>query len=71
MIKKYKKEDLEVIWNPDLCIHSGNCARGLPKVFDPKRKPWIDLDQDEKDRIREQVMACPSGALSLGEDKKD
>ncbi len=65
MIKKYKKEDLTVVWNPELCIHSGVCARGLPKVFDPSRRPWIDLDQDEKDRIREQVKACPSKALSL------
>ncbi len=66
MIKKYKKDDLEVVWQPDLCIHSGVCARGLPKVFDPKRKPWIDLDQAEKEKIIAQVKACPSGALSLG-----
>ncbi len=69
MKKNYKKEDLTVVWSPDICIHSGVCAKGLPKVFNPKVRPWINLDEAEKERIRNQVLSCPSGALSLGEDK--
>ncbi len=64
MEKKYQREDLEVIWKPELCIHSGICARGLPKVFDPNRRPWIDLSNAEIDQIKLQVEECPSGALS-------
>ncbi len=62
--KKYSKDKFTVIWKPDLCIHSGICVRGLPAVFDPKRRPWIDLDADEEAQIREQIHRCPSGALS-------
>lgn len=62
--KEYTKEDLTVLWKPDLCYHSKNCVSGLPKVFDPNRKPWIDLSQAEKDQIIETVGTCPSGALS-------
>lgn len=68
--KYYAKDDLTVVWKSDLCIHSGNCVRGLKEVFDPKRRPWIDLAAADKRRIIEQVEKCPSGALSyILEDK--
>ena len=62
---KYSKGEITVIWKPDICIHSGICARGLPGVFDPKRRPWIDTSQAETEQIIEQVKKCPSGALSI------
>ena len=62
--KIYQKGDLKVHWKSDLCIHSGNCVRGLKEVFDPKRRPWIDLERAERDQIIAQVKKCPSGALS-------
>ncbi len=64
---KYKKDDLTVIWKPELCIHSGICAKGLQAVFNPRRRPWIDLSQAEKEQIKEQIKKCPSGALSFEE----
>ena len=69
MTKHYKKEDLTVKWSPDRCIHSGICANGLPSVFNPAVKPWINLEEADKERIREQVPSCPSGALSLEDEK--
>jgi len=62
---RYTRDELTVVWKPILCIHSGICARGLPGVFDPRRKPWIDMNQAEKEQIIEQVEKCPSGALSI------
>lgn len=62
--KTYQKDDLSVIWKPDLCIHSAKCVRGLPKVFDNTRRPWINLDEGEREAIMKQVSNCPSGALS-------
>jgi uncharacterized Fe-S cluster protein YjdI len=62
---KYPKGEITVIWKPQICSHSGICARGLPGVFDPKRKPWIDMSQAETLQIIEQVKKCPSGALSI------
>ena len=61
---KYPNEEITVIWRPDICIHSGICARGLGGVFNPKRRPWIDMSQAETQEIIEQVKKCPSGALS-------
>lgn len=51
------------------CIHSTKCWKGLIQVFDPRKRPWINLDGAEKEQIIEQVNTCPSGALSyrLGE----
>lgn len=60
-----------VKWSPDKCIHSAKCWHGLPKVFNPKRKPWIDLQQGEDESIINQVKACPSGAISLTNEKSE
>jgi len=62
--KHYTNGDITVVWKPDICQHSGICARGLGKVFDPRRKPWIELQHADSDTIAAQVDKCPSGALS-------
>jgi uncharacterized Fe-S cluster protein YjdI len=62
---KYANDTITVLWQPGICIHAGICAKGLSAVFDPKRKPWIDLSQAETAQIIEQVKKCPSGALSI------
>jgi uncharacterized Fe-S cluster protein YjdI len=62
---KYSNGEVTVIWRPSLCSHSGNCVRGLPAVFDHKRKPWIDAKAASTLEIVEQVKRCPSGALSF------
>lgn len=65
IIKHYKKDLITVIWQPGLCQHSTLCWKGLIEVFDPHKKPWINMDGAETDRIIEQVTKCPSGALSF------
>jgi len=62
--KKYDNGEVTVIWKPDLCQHSGNCVRGLPQVFDPNQKPWINIEGADTEAIITQVGKCPSGALS-------
>ncbi|NNF33543.1 MAG: hypothetical protein HKN68_05520 [Saprospiraceae bacterium] len=64
MQKKYKKEDLTVIWKPELCIHSANCVKNLPGVFKPNDKPWIDVSGGSIAEIKTAIDKCPSGALS-------
>jgi len=64
VVKKYTLNGVTVIWKPGLCRHSGICARGLPKVFDPRRRPWVILEGTDSDAIVKQVEHCPSGALS-------
>jgi uncharacterized Fe-S cluster protein YjdI len=61
--KEYATDEIVVSWEPALCVHSGNCARGLPLVFDPKRRPWVDVTVATADAIEAQVARCPSRAL--------
>lgn len=65
MTRKYSNGEVTIIWKPELCVHSGICARGLPGVFDPRRKPWVDALAAPTQEIMDQVRKCPSGALSL------
>lgn len=53
-----------MVWKPDVCIHSEKCFHGLPKVFNPKQRPWVDMQAAETDTIAQQVTHCPSGALT-------
>lgn len=62
--KRYPTSDGQVIWQPHKCTHSGVCARGLPAVFDPQRRPWVDVTGADVASIAAQVAQCPSGALS-------
>ena len=61
---KYSNGEVTIVWKPDVCIHSGNCFRGLPEVFKPREKPWISPEGSTTEKIIEQVKKCPSGALS-------
>lgn len=61
----YSNGEITVVWQPELCIHSGICFKGLPGVFDPRRKPWIDLNNGLTLQIIDQVKKCPSGALGF------
>jgi uncharacterized Fe-S cluster protein YjdI len=64
MVKRYSNGEVTVIWKRDLCQHGGACARGLPLVFNPRRRPWIELHHTDTATIVAQVERCPSGALS-------
>lgn len=64
MKKEYTNNEVTVVWQPHLCIHSGICAHGLPLVFKPKEKPWITIGSTKSEEVIAQVAKCPSGALS-------
>jgi uncharacterized Fe-S cluster protein YjdI len=68
---RYMKDGLTVVWRPELCAHSGVCARGLAAVFRPKARPWVNMGGAPVESIAEQVRLCPSGALSLEEPEPD
>ncbi len=61
--KEYSNGEITVLWQPDVCHHSKICTHGLPEVFKPKEKPWIQVENADTEEIAEQVAACPSGAL--------
>jgi len=68
--KAYSNEDITVIWKPDVCIHSTKCWKASLAVFNPKRRPWIDMTGGTTDEIIKIVDNCPSGALSYEKNDK-
>ncbi|MBI1342992.1 MAG: (4Fe-4S)-binding protein [Terrimonas sp.] len=60
----YSNDDITVVWKPHVCQHSTLCWKGLIQVFNPQKKPWVNIDAADSERIIEQVKICPSGALS-------
>ncbi|OJW79097.1 MAG: (4Fe-4S)-binding protein [Bacteroidetes bacterium 46-16] len=65
LVKQYSNGEITVVWKPGMCAHSKKCWTGLVEVFDPKKKPWIDMQGASTARIIEQVRECPSGALDF------
>jgi len=65
IIKEYSNEDITVVWKPKTCTHSKKCWKGLLQVFNPQNRPWINMDGATTARIKKQVDACPSGALTF------
>ena len=64
---EYTNGEITIVWEPGICQHSGNCWRGLIQVFNPRERPWINMDGASTERIVEQIKKCPSGALSYFE----
>ena len=62
--KHYSNGEVTIVWKPHVCIHSGICFRGLPRVFDPRVQPWITPEEATTQQIVDQIKKCPSGALS-------
>ena len=62
--KEYTNGEVTVVWQSGKCIHSGNCVRNNPAVFQPKEKPWIKIEASATDKIIYAVNKCPSGALT-------
>lgn len=62
---EYTNGDVTIIWKPELCAHAGICVKMLPKVYNPKNRPWIKPENATSNEIIKQVNQCPSGALSI------
>ena len=67
MKKEYTNGEITVVWQPEVCIHSAICWRGqqgLSTVFDPRKKPWVNMNGSDSETIMKKIDQCPSGALS-------
>ncbi|HEX9754110.1 MAG TPA: (4Fe-4S)-binding protein [Gemmatimonadales bacterium] len=62
-LQVYETAEITVTFDPALCIHSGHCVRGLPAVFEVRRKRWIRPEAASPEDVAAQVERCPSGAL--------
>lgn len=63
--KEYTNGEVTILWTPSKCIHSGICVKTLPKVYNPKEKPWVKIQNASSKELIEQVSKCPSAALSI------
>ena len=63
VLKEYRNQQIVVAWEPAYCIHTENCIKAAPEVFDPGRRPWIVISAANADQVAQAVMACPTGAL--------
>ena len=64
-LQVYQGDGITVTFDPNVCMHSGVCVRGLPAVFDVSRRRWVDPDAATPDVVAAQVARCPSGALQF------
>lgn len=62
-ILPYFTDEIKVTWDKERCIHAAECVRGLPKVFDPNRKPWVKPELAKPAELAEVIERCPTGAL--------
>ena len=72
--KKYVKDDLTILWRPKKCIHAAVCVKMLPDVYNPQERPWLKPENATVAQLKEQIDACPSGALGwemIGEKKRE
>ena len=70
-VQSYETPDITVTFDPNVCIHSGVCVRGLPLVFDVKRKRWVRPELAPAADVAAQIDRCPSGALQYIMKKRD
>lgn len=63
--RSYEGEGITVTYDVRRCIHAAECVHGLPEVFDPERRPWIDPDGADPEKIAAAIRACPTGALAF------
>lgn len=68
--KEYSNGEVTVVWQSGLCTHSANCVRGLPRVFNTRKSPWVNVEGASTEEIKAQVDKCPSGALTYYMNKK-
>jgi uncharacterized Fe-S cluster protein YjdI len=62
-LQTYETPEIVVTFDPQVCQHSGACVRGLPAVFDVRRRDWVRPDAASAAAVEAQVRRCPSGAL--------
>lgn len=61
--KAYTAPGITVYYDAVRCRHVAACVRGLPNVFDPQARPWIQPANAEAEAVAAVVRTCPTGAL--------
>jgi len=62
--RDYEAEGIRVSYDAKRCLHEAECVRGLPRVFNPHRRPWIEAGAAAAEDVAAVVERCPTGALT-------
>jgi uncharacterized Fe-S cluster protein YjdI len=63
--RDYTNGEITVHWRPKKCIHATTCYAELLEVFNPRKRPWVDMYGASSKKIVEIVKKCPTEALTV------
>ncbi len=62
-IQVHENDEIRVSYDPNICEHAAECVKGAIEVFNPKQRPWIQVDKAPASKIAATIDKCPTGAL--------
>ena len=80
-MQEYRNDKIVVRYDPEICIHAGECVRGLPSVFNVSKNPWIEVNgasatagldcvlallKSEHEKPASRIFSSDRDCLSLG-----